>query len=229
MNWKKLKTLEDFQTLRPPEPVEVASGFDGLKNQNVLRMLVRPKYGWWQIPIPLIPLRQTIFDLAKLDLADTGIEDSWCYATIRKGEVSTKTDDEWHFDGASFRTSIIPERNYVWTSHTPTEYVLGTLHFPKDFDPVRHDLFSFAYQTAMNKRQHTCDVKQWYRLSPFCLHRRPTEAKGQRTFLRICFTDIEGRDVNNTPNPLLPTDAFGRDPVRSFRDKLQNYLSQPEQ
>lgn len=221
-NFQKLKVIEDYQILDSPEKVNI--NLDEVYPENdlmFLRMLVRPKYGEFIIPKELNFLKKGILKLAKYDRERTGIKDSWCYVTIRHGKVTSTTDDEWHFDGSSFRTDIIPERNYVWVNNNPTEYKIGNLKFPKKFNPIIHNLFTYVSKKLKNKPILLTEIKKWYLLSPFCLHRRPFIEKNiNRTFYRICFTDIEGRDINNTQNPLLHTEFFGRDPVKTFRNKL---------
>lgn len=192
----------------------------------VLRMLVRPKYGTFKIPPELDFLKSTIKRFAKIDQQLTGIKDSWCYITIRHGKVTSTTDDEWHFDGSSFRTDIIPERNYIWVNHSPTEFKIGETVIHDDFDPIKHNLFTYMSHQLKDQPIETTKEKTWYLLSPFCLHRRPTITNDDsRTFYRICFTDIEGRDINNTDNPLLPTPFFGRNPVSTFRNNLSDYFT----
>lgn len=225
-NFQKIKTIDDYQTLDAPVGVWVnaETPYPNSEIMMVLRMLVRPKYGSFIIPRELLFLERIIKELSNVDYSITGIKDSWCYVTIRHGIPNTVTDDEWHFDGSSFRTDIIPERNYIWVDHSPTEYKVGKLEIPFNFDPVVHNLFTFAAYQLRNKCVYFAEVKKWHMLSPFVLHRRPSNlAEKCRTFYRICFTDIEGRDINNTPNPLLPTPFFGRDPVKTFRNKLKNY------
>lgn len=225
-DFKKLKTLSDFHVLDAPREVNVLPpSACPYAKQMILRMLVKPKYAdQWFIPTELTWLEPTIKFMETLDRNITGIKDKWCYITIRHGLLSTTTDDEWHFDGASFRTSLIPERNYVWVSHTPFQYKLGYLSFPPDFDPLRHNLFTYAERQTATEPIRTTEAKRWYLVSPFCLHRRnPHTAAEVRTFIRIAFADIEGRDVNNTENSLLPTPAWGRDPVRDFRNQLKDY------
>lgn len=224
-NFQKIKEISDYENLDEPELVDMKSPpMTDRKELMILRMLVRPKYGEWKIPLCLDFLKDTILQMAEYDVMRTGIRDSWCYVTVRHGYVQTVTDDEWHFDGASFRTDIIPERNYIWVNNHPTEYKVGSLRIPKDFDPIRHNLFTFAeWQLALKPIKYTGSC-YWYLLSPFCLHRRPPiYDRVTRTFYRICFSDIEGRDINNTENPLLPTPFYGRNPVKTFRDKLTNY------
>lgn len=185
------------------------------------------KYGEFKIPKSLDFLKEIILQLANYDALRTGIEHSWCYITIRHGSIQSVTDDEWHFDGSSFRTDIIPERNYILVDgrHT-TEYKIGNLHIPDDFDPIKHNLFTFASKQLYGNPIYSISPNRWYLLSPFVLHRRPPIKEDVvRTFYRICFSDIEGRDINNTPNPLLPTPFFGRNPVQSFRNKLVDYPS----
>lgn len=224
-DYQRIKSLKDFSTLDAPVEVDIPQPMPcPYEEQKILRMLVRPKYGPFIIPHSLLWLEQTIRQLARYDYHCTGIEQSWCYVTVRHGEITTKTDDEWHFDGASFRTGLIPERNYIWANNTPTEYKLGSLVFPNDFDPNKHNLFSFAEKALADYPVQRCKALTWYLLNPFCFHRRdPKSPVISRTFLRVSFPDIEGRDVNNTENPLLKTPAWGRDPVREFRDKLTHY------
>jgi len=225
-DYQKLKALEDFRVLDAPQLLPCPPPpLPPTEEQMILRMLVRPKYGPFHIPPSLAWLEDTIRDMAALDHSLTGIGHSWCYVTVRHGPVTTKTDDEWHFDGASFRTTLIPERNYVWVDHTPFQYKLGAVEFPHDFDPNKHNLFTYADQVTKDSPIFTTWARSWYLINPFCLHRRdPNTPKDRpRTFIRISFPDIEGRDVNNTHNPLLPTPAWGRDPVRDFRNQLKDY------
>lgn len=187
-------------------------------------MLIRPKYGQFKIPPQLDWLRTTIHKLSVIDQQTTGILQSWCYVTVRRCIADFVTDAEWHYDGASFRTDLIPERNYVWVSHTGTEYKSGAVKFPSDFDPTKNDLFTYAIKYLKETPSKNMEPRMWYRIDPFLLHRRPPITNNQpRTFIRISFPDIEGRDINNTPNPLLATPFHGRDPVKSFRDNLQEY------
>lgn len=227
-DFKKLKTLNDYKILDSLEKVIDVKNpiIPDKKEVMILRMLVRPKYGNFIIPDELKFLEEIIYSLSEYDVKRTGIEHSWCYVTIRHGEVKSKTDDEWHFDGSSFRTDIIPERNYIWVNHSPTEYKEGNLDIPNDFDPIKHDLFSFASCQLEKNPIKTAKEKTWWLLSPFCLHKRPfIDNSKSRTFYRICFTDIEGRDINNTQNPLLYTEFYNRNPVKTFRDNLQNYYN----
>lgn len=223
-NFQKLKTLSDFSQLDAPEEVALRPPPScPFPEQKILRMLVRPKYGSFRFPGELRWLSETIKEVSWWDYQSTGIEESWCYVTVRHGPITTEKDDEWHFDGASFRTGLIPERNYIWVSSDGPQYKLGGVSFPSDFDPCRHHLFRYAERVLRDEPVSVCKAETWYRMSPFCFHRRNPEAKSPRTFLRISFPDIEGRDVNNTENPLLPTPAWGRDPVREFRDRLETY------
>lgn len=222
-NFQKIKTLDDWNTLDPPLPV--LSGFDmnPPEDQQILRMLVRPKYGTLKTPNQLTWLDDAIFNLSKLDEELTGIKNSWCYVTVRSGLPFPSTD-EWHFDGASLRTELIPERNYVWCSKYGFQYKMGDLGYPEDFDPQTHDMFSYAREQLKDNAILTSQVNQWYLLSPFCIHRRDPESTGHhRTFVRISFIDIEVRDLKCTQNPRHPTCSFDRDPVKSFRSKLKDY------
>jgi hypothetical protein len=226
-DFQKIKEMVDFSQLDAPHMVSAPSPNleTAPKEQMILRMLVRPKYGALRIPAELEWLRETILSFIELDREITGIADSWCYVTVRRGPVTSVTDDEWHFDGASFRTDIIPERNYVWVDKVGPQYKTGQIDWPVDFDPNKHNLFSYAEKALKDEPIQRMKERCWGLMSPFVFHRRDPATNGMsdRTFIRISFPDIEGRDINNSHNPLLPTPFFGRNPVRSFRNRLRNY------
>jgi hypothetical protein len=222
-DFKKIKTLDDWATLDAPVELESDEIPNVPDDQMILRMLLRPKYGEFHIPENLSWMRDRIHGLARMDRAITGISNSWCYITVRSG-MPFPTTDEWHFDGGSLRVELIPERNYIWCSKFGVQYKLGSVEYPDDFDPVKHNLFTYASKQVEEEPVHTAKEKTWYLLSPFCLHRRDPASNGHhRTFIRVSFIDIEVRDVRCTPNPLFPTEAYNRDPVASFRDRLVDY------
>lgn len=227
----ELKKLSDYSKLDSPVNVDGISSpgisMPGTEEQMILRMLVSPKYSSdWYIPDELMWLKQSILDLSNFDCVMHSVEHQWCYVTVRKGYVSTKTDDEWHFDGASFRVDLIPERNYVWCNHTPLQFKSGNMNIPPDFDPMRHNLFTFAAKQLENEPIESGETNQWQLLSPLCLHRRNPNAAGMRTFIRVSFLDMEIRDKNNTQNPMLETPAYGRDPKVTYRDNLKHYYEE---
>lgn len=218
-----LKTLDYFSWMDPPlglKGIAEPALPDG--DQYVLRMLVQPKYSHvWHIPPELEWLEPNVLECQKVDRhLHRDIADSWCYVTVRHG-VPIDDADEWHLDGASMRTEEIAERNYVWTSDG-FEYKRGRIVFPPDFDPLRHNLFTYAERMLERAPMEQQDGG-WVLLLPNCLHRRRPGTTEPRTFIRITFVDIEIRDVSCTQNPLLPTDAYGRDPRRTFRDTLTEY------
>lgn len=223
-DFKKIKELSDWSTLDEPKYCFDADFEQPREDQQILRMIVKSKYeNNIHIPEEIGWLRSEILRLNELDKNLTGIQNSWCYVTVRKG-IPYKETDEWHFDGGSLRTELIPERNYICVDRFPTQYKIGGVHFPDDFDPVRHNMFSYAKKTLEDEEIKTIDVNKWYLLTPFCFHRRdPASNDIKRLFVRVTFVDIEVRDVRCTQNPLLPTDAYQRDPVSSFRIKLVDY------
>lgn len=222
MEWTKLKTLDDFKHMIGPEYVPMESPPLPPENEQwVLRMLVRPKYGDWIIPPALKYLEPQIKALALFDEQTTGISNSWCYVTVRHGPPTCQNDDEWHLDGASLRVELISERNYVWYNHTAMQYKTGSVNFPVDFDANKHHLFTHIAKELEDRPIYHAPPDTWWRLSPRCLHRRNPEVPNiSRTFYRISFIDIEVRDEAATQNPLLRTEAWGRNPVQSFRNQL---------
>lgn len=222
LDFTKLKTLEDFEELIPPMEINInpppQSPFD---NQMVLRMLVRPKYSNdFFIPDELKWLETHIRAFYDLDTELTGIAKKWVYVTVRHG-IEESPDNNWHIDGGSLRVELIPERNYIWVSSYGFEYLTGRVKFSPNFDPVKRNLFNYILDNIVADGGYVAKAQQWYLVHPFVFHKRSIRANGEnRTFIRITFPDIEIRDVNCTQNPLLPTESFGRDPVKSFRNKL---------
>jgi len=220
--FQKLKTLKDFETLTPPSKIAYNKKPQcPFEEQMVLRMLIRPKYSSkFFIPDCLEWLRPHIEHFYSYDSMVTGIHNKWCYVTVRHG-IEKEPDNNWHLDGGSLRVELIPERNYIFVSEYGIEYKTGTVNFDEDFDPVKQNLFSYILNNISNEEDHVTMPGKWLLVHPFVFHRRSPKAVGaNRTFIRITFPDIEIRDVNCTQNPLLPTDAFGRDPVKSFRKHL---------
>lgn len=228
-DFRKIKTLEDFKMLDSPEPVsnlliKPINETDIPDEVRILRMLIRPKYGKFWLPWEMKWIEKSVENAFNFDREMTGIKNSWCYVTARRGIADYEKDDEWHFDGASFRTDTIPERNYVWVDKYPIQFRAGRLDFWPSFDPTIHDLNKYAAGKDGVRTQVQYASVGWNLITPFCLHRRDPRSNGKfRTMVRITFTDIEIRDKNNTQNPLVPTESFGRDPVRTYRDTLAEW------
>lgn len=213
----RLKTLADFEEMVAPVPMPgIAAPTLPLLDQNILRMLVRPKYGQFAIPPALAWLEGYIRFFSKFDREETGVQQSWCYVTVRHG-VPTDDADEWHMDGSSLRVELIPERNYIFTDKG-FDFKTGRVSFCPEFDPVRQNFFPYIME-ALKDEPIQESRGGWCRLPVNCIHRRRPTSE-QHTFIRITFPDIEIRDVRCTQNPLLPTEAFGRDPVAMFRNNL---------
>jgi hypothetical protein len=147
------------------------------------------------------------------------------YLTIRSGEVTTKTDDQWHTDGFSLKVNCQPQLSYFWSNHYPTEYVNMPFVLPDDFDPLVHNIFSYI-QHIMPLDQKVCNVREnsVNLFDPYVIHRRQLGITGQfRTFVRYTASAIVIPDINLTPNPLLDNPQI-TDGI-SFRNKLKNYHS----
>lgn len=191
--------------------------------QYILRCLIKRPFEELALPNELEWVKPVV-ELALNNQKKMGIFQPFCYLTIRNGIVDTVTDDEWHVDGFSTAITHLPEQNYLWTSHTPTEYVIKKVDFPEDFDPMVHNVHNYIQDTmTVNDKVRQLKPKSVYCFDPYFIHRRPTLTQGLfRTFIRVSFTPIEINDVNNTYNPMLPTN-YRRDAVREFRNKLERY------
>ena len=153
-----------------------------------------------------------------------GINQPFCYITVRHGFVTSTLDDEWHVDDFSTTITHLPEQNYYWSNTHPTDYIVKKIKFPKDFDAQKHNVHLF-FQDNINENDEVkkMEANTLYCFDPYVIHRRPVDAKNlMRTFVRLSFTPIEINDVNNTLNPLIETN-YTRDGKIEFRDKLLRY------
>lgn len=225
----KALNLEDFNAEIKPELI---GGLDlklPSERQYVLRILIKRPFEDMQVPEEM-KWCQPFIDMAVKAQEDRGIRQPFMYLTIRHGKVSTKTDDVWHVDGFSQTITHLPEQNYVWCSHTPTEYVVKPIRFSPLFDSARHNIHDyFSHVITDSDEVKTLESKSVYAMDPYIIHRRPKiENDDVRTFLRVSFTPIEINDVNNTFNPNMPTN-YKRDGRSDFRDKLVSYHEESKQ
>jgi hypothetical protein len=214
-----LKPYED-----EPRPEKV--GFEKLScpfpEQYILRMPIRVDGKQFLIPKKIDwikPFFQKALDYQRNTIQ---IEHSFCYVTVRHGYIKSETDDEWHVDGFSTKISHIPEQNYIWSNCYPTEYLVNSITFPDDFNPLIHNINSYLSNYVTKEKIKKCLPNVIYCIDPYILHRRPKVKKcHKRTFCRISFTPIEINDINNTPNPFISR-HYTNDGV-NLRNKLIPY------
>lgn len=205
-----------------PENVGRLSLSPPAREQHVLRMLIRRPFDGLCLPhslqwvLPLVGMAESF--QAKV------AAHPFLYLTVRSGVVQSEGDDQWHVDGFSMQYTHLPEQNYVWCDRVGTEYYDGGIQLPSDFDPLTHNLHWFFQERIEEDRVRSTIPGHLYAMDPYVIHRRPPETRGEkRCFVRLSYTPIEIADVNNTPNPRLPTN-YTRDGVEEFRSKLERYV-----
>lgn len=216
--------LRQYAVANYPERVDSFDLNIPEKRQYILRVLVKRPFEDFGLPPELSWLKLLIEKASQYQLNVLRIKQPFCYITVRSGIVDSVTDDEWHVDGFSQTITHLPEQNYIWTDHTPTEFVARPFLFPKDFDTSKHNIH-LLFQDSIIKSTYVFQLnpKTLYCLDPYVVHRRPILTKGiHRTFVRLSFTPIEIIDCNNTFNPLLPTD-YRRDGRKDFMNQLARY------
>jgi hypothetical protein len=186
--------------------------------QYILRMMVySPETdGELVIPPELEWMREELKTIRILRNYFLRNEQPYIYVTVRHGEVTSVTDDEWHVDGFSMRVPHVPEQNYIWTNNKYTTQLLNQkFKLPDDFDPMKHNIHTFFQSRAKESNIVECRYKYLYLIDPYVVHRRPKIPDGtKRTFIRISFVPIEIEDDTCTPNPLLPRKVYGRQDIR---------------
>ena len=217
------------QYAKDTSPTEVGALklYDHPETQRILRMLVQAPYSrGLKLPVGLEWIWPALSMAERFQRDEVGVLHPHTYITVRRGPVVTKTDDVWHVDGFSTRYAHLPEANYIMVSGSMgTEYLDQTFEFPEHFDPLKHDIQKyFQNEAAPWGSTRGMKLDTLYFLDPYVIHRRPPSSRGaQRTFVRISFTPIEIPDINNTPNPLLPTAHYVLDGIKEFRDGLRDY------
>ena len=219
--------LVQFSQANPPLRVGIVDVTPPREEQKVLRMLVQSPYsGGLQVPEELQWLRGPIARATNYQREKVGVRHPYTYITVRHGLVTTRTDDLWHVDGFSMKYHHLPEANYLFTfGDQTTEYAEQSFDFPSDFDPLRHNVHLFFQRRVKPESIRRLHYGTMYMMDPYVVHRRPPDASGWRTFVRISFTPIEIPDVNNTTNHLIPTAHYSVDGVKGFRNQLLDYDS----
>lgn len=219
---KRIVSTKEFENTGTPVATTSLELLCPYQEQKILRMAVRVDGGEYKIPEELNWLLPMFEHVKAYQENEIEVEHSFCYITVRHGLVDSVTDDEWHVDGFSTRITHIPEQNYIWTNNSGTEFVDLNIDFPKEFNPIFHNVNLFLEDFVIPSEIQQSKENTVYVLDPYILHRRPTETKQkERTFVRISFVPIEINDINNTQNPLIPRN-YTKNGV-SFRDSLKKY------
>ena len=214
---KKLN-LEQFAEKNPPFKIGDLK-LNPPNNQNILRMLIRSFPGNLLIPdefkwvMPMISMAESY--------QKTICAHPFLYLTIRTSNMEFNKIDEWHVDGFSTQINHLPEQNYIWCSDSPTEYIVQGFNINSNFDPLKHNLHKYI-GNRINSNIMTIGKNEVWMIDPYVVHRSPKVVTKNRIFIRISFTPIEIKDINNTNNPLLPREHT-YDGVVDFRDKLTDY------
>lgn len=187
------------------------------ERQYILRMLVRKPGGELLISNELLWLDDFTSWCQRYRPVDWFI-----YITVRHGPVASKTDDLWHVDGFSMRIAHPVSHDFIWASHSPTQYLLQPIAIPIDFDPLKHNIHWYFQDVADVANAVDGLAPHAYMIDPYVIHRRPPSVDPERwrTFVRVSFVPIEIRDDTCTVNPLLPTYYYGS---ADFRSQLSRY------
>jgi hypothetical protein len=218
----KILNLDQYQYINEEELVGKFDMEEPEEEVYVLRMLIQSPTKGFQLPEELnwcLPIITASIEYQTW----LGIRHPFMYLTIRKGICKSIKDDEWHVDGFSMKYPHIPEQNYIYASDYPTQVVRDfRVKFPQEFDPLNHNIHSYLSKFINPTDITNLKSHHLYCMDPYVIHRRPPTSKGKiRTFIRVSFTPLEINDINNTINPLIPTN-YTFDGVK-FRDSLKEF------
>lgn len=217
--WKPLN-LQEYRHAHLPEYVAPCYLVFPENPLYILRMLIRSQNeDQYSAPDNLFFLKPFIDACIAYQKKYVRVRHPFLYLTVRHGPVVSETDDEWHVDGFSMKYNHLPEQSYIWANHSPTQF--GTVELDiKGFNPAKHNIHKLIQRhnplPAVGSRPNAI-----YCIDPYIIHRRPPNLNKDawRSFVRVTFSPIEIRDVNNTLNPFVVSNN-DFDGVKQFRDKL---------
>jgi len=185
----------------------------------VLRMPIRHRYAW-AIPQNLGWLTDFFVAANNYQLSAFGTHQyPYVYLTIRHGEQKEYGTDVWHTDGfqGGLKSRHIGEISYIWTSDGETEWSTQGLTVPADFNPALHNFFCL-----LKPEEITATVKSkpahMYCFDAYSVHRK-CAPPGNRTMIRLTFSNVEIKDPNYTVNPSFNLKYNKIEP----RDQLVSY------
>lgn len=218
--------LEQFsKTCNQPLYVGPAAESD-FPDQYILRMLVRSPYSkGFQLTRDIQWLAGLVQQADNFQQTNMGIRHPYTYVTVRTSNPTSAAAYDWHVDGFSTKYTHLPEANYVIVfGEHGTEYADQAFDFPKDFDPLKHNVHLFFQKRIDYSKVKTITPGILYYMDPYVVHRRTTKISlKRRCFVRISFTPIEIPDINNTVNPLISTAHYNYDGIKEFRNSLKDY------
>lgn len=193
----------------------------------ILRMLIKNSLGEYKIPKELSWVTPLI--ARSLHHQDSiSVAHSFCYLTIRT--KAARTSDAWHVDGFSTKITHVPEQNYVWVNKDPTLVATRKFKFPDKFNSRKHNIHQFFQERISDDdfedKGYIYPIEKLnvYCMDPYIIHKRPAYVSEGRMFIRVSHTPIEINDVNNTLNPLIPTN-YTRDGIKDFRNTLERFIN----
>lgn len=150
------------------------------------------------------------------------------YLTVRIGMENSRSE-AWHADGFSLRIPHVPEWNYVWSSKIPTEFWMGSVKFPDDFDAKIFNVHKYigsqidAGITSSELSKEKCV----YLIDPYVVHRKQIFDQSlvgceDRVFVRLSNVPIEIEDDNHTANPEMERKYYNRVGSKIY-DELRVY------
>ena len=194
--------VKQYSTVCDPEWLWKIQLTPPKERQYILRMMVACPGHELCIPNELQWLKGLI-ERCLANQMDHDVVHPFIYVTVRHGQVTSTTDDDWHVDGFSTRIPHGPEQNYIWMTSPATEILGQSFDVPNDFDPLRHNLHWYFQDRADESLVYPLDSETVVLIDPY-----------------VSFVPIEIRDDGCIQNSLLPSKTYG---TVDFRNKLVRY------
>lgn len=206
---------EGFKLVRSRAPLDLGAFLNQAEEfQHVVYMPIKPREYAYFRRLDLPEHLDWAFPLLQAVSAHIGPQPRFMYLTVRHHWVEAGTAgnrEGWHIDGYGSPG----DRNFIWCSSVPTEYVEGNLWLPQDHAECLRTL------EGINKAEHCVSTLKPYHLYELgdVVHRCGiAKESGMRTFVKISVSSEKYDLLGNARNPLLPSTHWPLKPREGVRN-----------
>lgn len=129
-------------------------------------------------------------------------------APVKKGEYQRTPG--WHVDGLQGDEVPIKQQSdtiFTWCDVLPFEYAAQTFPLPAYVNMSDYNIFEILGSLVQPEHIRQTEPKTLYCMDSYCVHRGvPASEDTDRTFVRLCYTDIPVTSTKMTLNPEMDYD-----------------------
>lgn len=205
---------EGFKLVRSRAPLDLGAFPNQAEEfQHVVYMPIKPREYAYFRRLDLPEHLDWAFPLLQAVSAHIGPQPRYVYLTVRHHWVEAGTAgnrEGWHIDGYGSPG----DRNFIWCSSVPTEYVEGNLWLPED----HADCLALLAAIPEGDLVQTLKPYHLYELGDVVHRCALAKESGMRTFVKISVSSEKYDLLGNARNPLLPSTHWPLKPREGVRN-----------